>query len=175
MRKTSGAIVAILLVIGAAAAFWQATRPATVVAPTASTSGSLLMPTAAPPTAIAQAPTSTPTLLPTPTPMGVLRPDGMATIAAPGVVVWSAPGTGKAKALTPTLSTGSRLFLTRGPHHAHGFDWWEVQVEYRPSLPSLFGWIPFGTFTQTPSGHPDPRAVMACRQTFVVTAATKLP
>jgi hypothetical protein len=66
----------------------------------------------------------------------------MATIAAPGgVVVWSAPGTGKAKALKPPLPTGTLLFLTHGPRHAHGFDWWEVQVEYKPGLSPLFGWI----------------------------------
>lgn len=36
-------------------------------------------------------------------------------------------------------------------------------------------WIPFGSNMLSPSGHPDPGAVMICRQAFVVTAVTKLP
>jgi hypothetical protein len=284
MRKTPVVVLAILVAIGVAAILSQSSRPATVVAPTSSTPHSTQTP-------IADVPT--PTLVPTSEP--ALRPDGMATVAAPGgVVVWSAPGTKKAKALTPALPTGARLFLTRGPRHAHGFDWWEVQVEYKPGLSPFFGWIhasegdratiapfapdcppsdthidqarlvaigtleslacfdgrditvqgdlacydaavdrivggaswlgtnyscsmnsafymegpvvaglnggrrpaigwyevrghfddpestacswiPFGTSLTSPSGHPDPGAVIACRQAFVVTAVTKLP
>ena len=87
-------------------------------------------------------PTATVPASPTVSPTAVLRADGMATVAAPGGLnVWSAPGTKKAKALKPALPAGARLFLTRGPRHANGFDWWEVQVEYKPGLSPLFGWI----------------------------------
>jgi hypothetical protein len=133
MRKTSVVVVATLVAIGVAAILSQSSRPSTVVAPTSSIPRSTRTP-------IADVPTPTP--LPAPTPEPVLRPDGMAMVAAPGgLVVWSAPGTKKARALTPALPAGTRLFLTRGPRHAHGFDWWEVQVEYKPGLSPLFGWI----------------------------------
>jgi hypothetical protein len=52
---------------------------------------------------------------------------------------------------------------------------YEIRGHFDDPESAACSWIPFGTFTQAPSGHPDPGAVMACRRSFVVTAATKLP
>lgn len=55
------------------------------------------------------------------------------------------------------------------------FGYYDIRGHFDDPESSGCGPIPLGAFTQTPFEHPDPWAVMACRQDFVVTEATEVP
>jgi hypothetical protein len=89
---------------------------------------------------------------------------------------------GGASWLGPNYSCSlNQMFYLEGPVIANLHDgrrpvvgFYDIRGHYDDPESAACSWIPFGTFTQTPSGHPDPGAVMGCRESFVVTGATEL-